>query len=318
MVKDSKTRWATRVEWPTIAICVLCYAGFAVATVWAQAMGLLPAAIILTLSLTLFSSFSHEVLHGHPFRNKHLNEALVFPALSVLIPYERFRDTHLAHHNDPSLTDPYDDPESNFVDPAVWSGWCNLRRTIYRFNNTLAGRIIIGPVVGLWAFYVSDAKAIISGDRAVSRAYLLHFAGLVPVFVWLLTASSMPVWLFFVCVYASHAVLKIRTFLEHRMHELARCRSVIVERGGVLGFLFLNNNLHAVHHARPSMPWYRLPSFYTAHRAHFLRRNGGYRYASYGQVFLQYFLRAKDPVPHGLNAEVAEPSVQPMRIQSKV
>jgi fatty acid desaturase len=37
------------------------------------------------------------------------------------VPYLRFRDTHLAHHHDPNLTDPYDDPESNFQDPAVWA-----------------------------------------------------------------------------------------------------------------------------------------------------------------------------------------------------
>ena len=41
---------------------------------------------------------------------KWLNEALVFPALSLAIPYQRFRDSHLAHHNDEILTDPYDDP----------------------------------------------------------------------------------------------------------------------------------------------------------------------------------------------------------------
>jgi hypothetical protein len=32
----------------------------------------------------------------------------------------------------------------------------------------------------------------------------------------------------------------------------------------------------------------------------FLRRNGGYRYRSYGEVFLRHFLRRKDPVPHPL------------------
>ena len=29
---------------------------------------------------------------------------------------------HLAHHRDAMLTDPYDDPESNYLDPAVWAG----------------------------------------------------------------------------------------------------------------------------------------------------------------------------------------------------
>lgn len=279
----------------------MCYAGFAASTAGAHVVGYPVAAIVLTLALTLYSSFSHEVLHGHPFKSRFLNELLVFPALGILIPYERFRDTHLAHHHDPSLTDPYDDPESNFVDPEHWEGWCGTRRLLYRFNNTLFGRILIGPVIGLWAFYVEDAKAMAQGDKGVRHAYVLHFAGLVPVVLWLAMLSDISFWLYLLCVYASHAILKIRTFLEHRMHEIARCRSVIVENGGVLGFLFLNNNLHAVHHARPTLPWYRLPVFYSAHREHFLRRNGGYRYRSYGQIFKQYFLRAKDPVPHQIS-----------------
>lgn len=263
-----------------------------------EALGLWPAVVILTVALTLYSSFSHEVLHGHPFRNRHLNECLVFPALGLLIPYGRFRDTHLAHHHDPALTDPYDDPETNFVDPEVWDGWCGVRRSIYRFNNTLAGRILIGPIIGLSVFYCEDARAMAKGDRSVQIAYLLHFAGLVPVALWLLYVSQMPFWAYFGCVYASLSILKIRTFLEHRIHEAARCRSVIVEKGGVLGFLFLNNNLHAVHHARPSLPWYHLPTFYASKREHFLKRNGGYSYDSYREIFRLFFLRAKDPVPH--------------------
>lgn len=303
----AKTRIWTAVEWPTLIICLMCYAGFGVATIWAQDLGLVASAIILTLALTLYSSFSHEVLHGHPFKSRRLNEMLVFPAFGMLIPYGRFRDTHLAHHHDPSLTDPYDDPESNFVDPVVWTQWCALRRKIYRFNNTLGGRILIGPIIGLWAFYRDDAAAIARGRKQVRDAYLLHLAGLVPVFVWLAMESTMPVWVYFVCIYASHAILKIRTFLEHRIHYIARCRSVIVEKGGVLGFLFLNNNLHAVHHARPGLPWYRLPDFYAVHRDHFLQRNDGYRYRSYGQIFRQYFLCVKDPVPHELqNSKQAE------------
>ena len=34
---------------------------------------------------------------------------------------------------------------------------------------------------------------------------------------------------------------------------------MIIERGGPFALLFLNNNLHAVHHDRPSVPWYRIP-----------------------------------------------------------
>lgn len=296
--RDVSTR--PEIEWPTLLICVLCYAGFALSTTSGEATGLLGAAVILTLSLTLYSSFSHEVLHGHPFRDARLNTALVFPALGLLIPYHRFRDTHLAHHHDPALTDPYDDPESNFIDPAVWVRWSTGRRILYTWNNTLLGRMVVGPIIGLAAFYKADWRAMREGNGRVRDAYLFHLLGLVPVALWCAVVADMPIWVYLLCAYASHSILKIRTFLEHRAHERARCRSVIIEDRGPLAFLFLQNNLHAVHHAHPSMPWYQLKAHYMARRAAFLQRNGGYAYRSYAQIARLFLFKTKDPVPHAL------------------
>ena len=95
-------------------------------------------------------------------------------------------------------------------------------------------------------------------------------------------------------------ILKLRTFLEHQAHERASGRSVIVEKGGVFAFLFLNNNLHVVHHMHPRVPWYRLPALYAANAEHYRRRNGGYVYGSYAEVFRRHFLSRKDPVAHPL------------------
>jgi len=95
-------------------------------------------------------------------------------------------------------------------------------------------------------------------------------------------------------------VLKIRTFLEHQAHERARGRTVIIEDRGPLAFLFLNNNLHVVHHMHPKLPWYRLPKIYFNNREKYLARNDGYRYASYAEIFRRHLIRAKDPVPHPL------------------
>ena len=77
-------------------------------------------------------------------------------------------------------------------------------------------------------------------------------------------------------------------------------RSVIIEDRGLLAFLFLNNNLHVVHHMHPAVSWYRLPALYQAHKARYLQRNQGYAYRSYAEIFRLYFLRAKDPVAHPL------------------
>lgn len=289
---------SVEIEWPTLGLLCGTYIVWALGTVlWAQS-GIL--SLILTgVAIAQYSSLQHEALHDHPFRHALLNEALVFPAFSLFVPYRRFRDTHLQHHHDPALTDPYDDPESNYCDPLVWPHLPRLLRIALRFNNTLLGRILLGPLIGTYIFLSNDIKLLVNGDRDVRVAWGLNLIGLVPVGIWLHWVG-MPVFGYLGAVYLGFALLKIRTFLEHRAHETARARTVVVEDRGPLSILFLNNNFHAVHHMHPKVAWYKLPALYAARRAHYLRRNENYVYQNYGQVFSRYFVRAKDPVPHPL------------------
>ena len=214
-------------EWPTLLLLAGCYAAWALATTWLAALWL-PAGIALaTLAIALHSSLSHEMIHGHPFPDRRVNEALVFPALTLVVPYRRFRDTHLEHHRDSLLTDPYDDPESNYWDPAVWQGLTRWQQAILRVNNTLAGRLLIGPAVGTWAFTLSDLRAIRAGRAGVLSGWLWHLPALVPVALWLGHVAQMPVWAYLLSAYMGLSILKIRTFLEHQAHERARGRTVI-------------------------------------------------------------------------------------------
>jgi fatty acid desaturase len=288
------------VEWPTLGVAAATYVAWAAGTtlLW---MAWAPAGFALTaLAIAQFSSLQHEVLHGHPFRSRRLSEALVFPALTVFVPYGRFRDMHLAHHRDERLTDPYDDPESNYLDPAVWARLPEWQRRVFRFNNTLLGRILIGPAISSVALVRGDWRAIRAGDRAARDAWAWHLAGLALVAAWLWATPGIGGGWYLAAAYAAYGLLKIRTFLEHRAHEKVRGRTAIVEDRGPLSLLFLNNNLHVVHHARPGVPWYRLPALYREGRAEWLRRNEGYVYRSYGEVFRRYLFTAKDPVPHPL------------------
>ena len=290
-----------RLEWPTIVLLAATYLVWATGTlIWSHSGVLsgLVSVLLVAVAVAQFSSLQHEVLHGHPFANQAVNEALVFPGLVLTIPYQRFKDTHLQHHYDPALTDPYDDPESNYFDPAVWERLPRPTQMLLRANNTLIGRMVLGPVLGNWAFAVKDWAAIRAGDRGVRRAWGLHLAGVALVLVWLWGVADMPLWAYVVAVYLGQSLLKIRTYLEHRAHTTFRARTAVVEDRGPLALLFLNNNFHVVHHMHPSVPWYRLPALYAARRAHYLRRNDGYVYASYAQVFRHYLTRAKDPVPH--------------------
>jgi len=290
-------RQAVSVEWPTLGLLGLCtlawVCGVFVLSLWSTGAAIL----LLALAIALHSSLTHEVLHGHPFRNQWLNEALVWVQPNLAVPYWRFRDTHLAHHMDANLTDPYDDPETNYLDPALWGGLSGVARAIYRFNNTLFGRILLGPLIGQVAFVKADWAQ--RRTASVALAWLAHIPGVLLV-IWLVSLSPLPIWAYLIAAYAGLSVIRIRTFLEHQAHEKTRGRTVIIEGKCPLAWLFLFNSLHVVHHTHPNVPWYDLPRLYARNRETYVRRNEGYVYRSYAQIFRQYFFKAKDPVPHPL------------------
>ena len=288
-----------RPEWPTVVLLVAVYAIWALATTWAAALWLPLGVVLVALAIAQHSSLSHEALHGHPFASQRANAAVVWPALGLFVPYIRFRDTHLAHHHDAVLTDPYDDPESNYLDPVVWARLLRPIQVALVFNNTLLGRLVIGPFIAMAVFLRGDWRAVRAGDSAIRWAWFAHFAATLPVLIWV-WASPMPVWAYLLATYCAMSLLKIRTFLEHRAHERVSGRTVVIEDRGPLSLLFLNNNYHVVHHMHPQVAWYRLPGLYAQNRAHYIARNDTYVYRSYSQIFQQYFLRVKDAVPHPL------------------
>jgi len=287
-------------EWPTIAVLAGTYGLWTTATVWMAEWSVAGAILFTVLAGAQHSSLTHEALHGHPTRNATLNAALVFPALTLFVPYLRFRDTHLAHHRDETLTDPYDDPETNYLDPAVWAALPAWRKGVCRFNNTLAGRLILGPILGQLSFMAADWRLIRHGDRRVLEGWLLHVPAVGVVLWWMSTVATLPLWAWLLSVYLSLSILKLRTYLEHQAHDRTLARTAIVEDRGLFALLFLNNNLHVVHHMHPGVPWYALPRLYHARRADFLHGNLGYRYRTYAEIARKYLFRAKDPVPHPL------------------
>ncbi len=290
---------ATRdIEWPTLLTALVTYAAWAISTTVLWTFSPTLAIGLAALSIGQYSSLTHEVLHGHPFRSRGLSEALVFPGLTVFVPYLRFKDLHLQHHSDPALTDPYDDPESNYLDPSIWARLSRPAQMLLRFNNTLCGRMLLGPAISAWALVKGDLAAVRRGDRRVALGWGLHALGLGMVGIWLATVASMPVWAYLLAAYLGWSLLKIRTYLEHRAHDAARARTVIIESRGPLSLLFLNNNFHVVHHMHPAVAWYKLPGLYAARKEHYQRRNEAYVYRNYTEIFRRYLFAAKDPVPH--------------------
>ena len=284
-------------DWRTLALVVAVYGA------WAALLFLpagLPAWLIFLLIIpvmTLHSSLQHECLHGHPTRKRLVNEALVTLPLSLAYPYRRYKATHLAHHHDERLTDPFDDPESYYR--ARWH-YDQLPRVLKRLlaaNNTLLGRMLLGPWLVAGAFFLDEARLIRAGAPGVRQAWAIHLPALALVLA-LVWAMGIPLWLYLLAVcWPGLALIAIRTFAEHQWHETPEGRTIIVERSP-LAWLFLNNNLHIVHHKTPSAPWYALPRLYRERREEWQSMNGGYVFPNYLALWRRWGLWAKEPVVH--------------------
>jgi fatty acid desaturase len=127
---------------------------------------------------------------------------------------------------------------------------------------------------------------------------MVQALGVAGILAWLLWCGvSLPAYLLG-CVIPSIALLRLRAFAEHRYADTPEHRTAVVEGSRVLGLLFLFNNLHAVHHRWPAVPWYRLPDLYALNRKAVLARNGGLCYRGYGEVFRRFLLHPHDEVIH--------------------
>src|SRR3546814_16676388 len=104
--------------------------------------------------------------------------------------------------------------------------------------------------------------------------------------LWVIAVCGPPLWQYLLLfVYPGIALSLVRSFPEHQARPEVSERSVIVESGPLMSLLFLNNNLHLVHHDKPGLPWYRIPAFYRQRRDLFLASNGGYHFKGYREVF---------------------------------
>lgn len=246
----------------------------------------------------LHGSLQHEVIHGHPTRSKPLNEWLVYPALGMWLPYEIYRDTHLKHHQDEYITDPFEDPESYYVPNDTWNGKTDLHRYMLMIRNTLVGRLLFGPVWAILSLGKSEITMIAAGDLSHVRYWIWHIASVSLLIVWLRFCEIPMNEYILLMAYPGMSLTMLRSFLEHQVDPEPARRTVIVESSGLIGLLFLNNNLHALHHEQPAMPWYRLPGVYASQSNEILARNGGYYYPGYLNIIRRYLLSPKTHPRH--------------------
>ncbi|CAN5446024.1 fatty acid desaturase [soil metagenome] len=287
------------IEWPTIGLIAGVYFGLGL-LMWFYSV--LPWWVIVPCAgylIALHGSLQHEVLHGHPTRNRVLNELMVSISPSLWFPYRRYRKLHLIHHNDENLTDPRLDPESYYLLPDKWESLPTPLKQLYTLNNTLAGRMVMGPLIAWVRFWTSEAFFILRGDREVMRVWLLHIPAAAVTLVYACWICGIPLWQYVLLfAYPGISLSFVRSFCEHQAAEDMGERTIVVEASPFWSLLFLNNNLHIAHHTNPRLAWYRIPAYYRAERDMLMTRNNGYLMRGYGEIFRRYFLRPKEPVAH--------------------
>jgi fatty acid desaturase len=279
-----------RCEGPTWLVAVAIYGGWIGLALLHQHVPLvlaLPLAVYLT---AWHSSLQHETIHALRRVPRSLKNALGLPPLGIWFPYELYRREHERHHATAELAAPHD-PESFYHDPASWARMGAPLRALFVANQTLAGRMILGPALQIGRVYANEGRQLLRGDRSNAGLWILHGALLAALATFLWRSGVNPFWYAAFVAYPAASLGLMRSFAEHRFDGSPRERTVTVESRGLLSLLFLNNNLHVAHHAHPSLPWYELPR---RHRRVHAQRGSVPALRGYRSVIRTWLLRPID------------------------
>ena len=298
------------IDWPTLALAIGIYGAFAGLT-WFYAD--LPWWLVLPLGAALVclqGSLQHEAVHGYPTRWSWLNALIAAPSLSLWLPYGLYRRIHLKHHVDEHLTDPTRDPESHYLTPEAWLALSPIHQALREVMMSLAGRMVIGPVYEAARSLIDLARAVRTRDGSTLSHWALHGIVLAGLLWWVVGVCGIPLWAYVLLfAWPGSALTQLRGYAEHRAAPDVAARTATIEAGPVLSFLFLHNNLHALHHAEPTLAWHRRPARYRAARTDLLRASRYHLIAGYAQLAKNYLFEAKEPLLHPslVRARSAEP-----------
>lgn len=282
--------------WPTLLVAIVIYLSYGLLTWFYHE---LPGWLIFIIGGYLIAwhgSLQHEVVHGHPTKSRWFNEALIFLSLWLWLPFRSYRRSHLLHHRNQYLTDPEQDPESFYV---TWQTWKTLAIPIRGYlwvYNTALGRLLLSPFGFIIGFWSTEIKHLWRRDKHHIHAFLWHIPACALVLIWVLGICQIPfIEYFFLFIYPGLSLTSLRSFLEHQARPESAQRSVIVEAGPVMSLLYLNNNLHALHHAEPATPWYHLRTLWRERRDNILTLNNDYYYRDYSEVIRRHGFTPKEP-----------------------
>jgi fatty acid desaturase len=297
--KEARTMAQRRpVEWPTVVVAVVIHGAWLATLMLHRHAPLAAVVAVLAMTIAWHGSLQHEVIHGHPFHRRTIDDALGSLPLSLWVPYPLYRRSHLAHHASAHLTDPVEDTESFYVSTREWAQLSRLGRAVLVTDRTFLGRLVIGPALVTWRFARLQLDQLRRGDAALARCWLVHTVAVVALVLFVAPVCGLPLWQYLLAVYGARSLQLVRSFCEHRYVDGDASRSAVVHAGRFFRLLFLNNNLHHAHHARPGAPWYRIPAIAADLGSDRAAAQGAGWYGGYRDVARRYLVQPLDHPVH--------------------
>jgi fatty acid desaturase len=237
-------------------------------------------------------SLQHEAIHSFLSAPKWLRWAVVFPPLGLWLPFPLYFAAHRKHHQNTHLTEPGVDTESVYASQAAWDAMPAWKRAVLLGNQTLLGRVTIGPILRLTRLVIRETKRVASGDFSHLPHWALHGVLVALLFFYISNICGMPWWQYVLGIaWPAFGLGWVRSFIEHRYGERPGERTAAVESNVFWSLLFLYNNLHIAHHLHPKMPWWEIPGFYREHREKLLAHNGNFHFAGYWAIARRWLLK---------------------------
>jgi fatty acid desaturase len=287
------------IDWPTIGLGAGVYLAFLGLTYFHTHI---PWWLLLPLGgfiVGLHGSLQHEAVHGYPARSPLANLLIAGWSLWLWLPYGTYRRLHLQHHIDEQLTDPLRDPESNYVTAAQWGRMNPLHRAVRRAMGSLAGRFLIGPIYFAVMNFEELFRALLARDWRLLRPWAWHAVTTAAILTWVIGVCHMPLWTYILCfAYPGTSLALVRSYAEHRWAKEPDHRTAIIEAGPFWSLLFLNNNLHILHHLEPGLVWHKRPARYREIRDELLAANGGYLIHGYAELIRRNLFTTREPLLH--------------------
>ena len=228
--------------WPTVALCLVLLAVQAASTA-AGLSGFWPVALAVAVNAACaYAQFTvlHDALHRSVSRVSWLNELCGYVATLVLCgPYAAIRRNHLHHHA--HTNDPREDPD-------YWA----------------AGETWLGTglrcLTMLQRHYWTYLTRLRRRDSAYAQS-VVTIAAIAALHAWAWRAGRLADLLLYWTLPAQLGVAALAVTFDYWPHRPPTARGRFRDTANILPAwldpFFLCQNLHAVHHLFPQLPWYR-------------------------------------------------------------